>query len=82
MILFTQFYNVILGCFMKENSKRELELTKSEDRPWAQLGSGVLGQPFSAIPNKNPTLRNYHQTPLGEDEGCRPLLNILTIPRG
>ena len=78
MILFSQFYSVILDCLMKENSKRELELTKSEDRPWAQLGSGVLGHPFSAIPNKS----NFEKLSLGEDKGCRPLLNLLTIPRG
>ena len=64
MILFKQFYNVILDCLMKENSKRGLELTKSEDRPWAQLGPGVLGQPFSAFPNKTPTQVFDQQTEL------------------
>ena len=34
------------GLFNEGISNSLLSLTKSEDRPWAQLGSGILGQPL------------------------------------
>ena len=93
MILFTQFYNVILDCLMKKNSKRELEL--NQRLPLSPVRVRHPGTAFSALPNKTPTRVFDQEAELTSitrwlkvadhvflHKGCRPLLNLLTIPRG